>query len=198
MLRSHVIRVGASCSLCVIALGFALAPAARAATVLALDLAALVRQSDEIVIARAQSQSAHYRADRLIVTDVQLRVLDSLKGKAHAGDLLVATQLGGVVDGIGLNVPGEASFPSDRSAIVFLRHVGNAGGLQAVGMSQGVLPIDGVGADATVQPGGAGAELVQRTDDGKLSPAPDALLHPQPLRSVLAQIQQLVAQTHAR
>ncbi|HEX7477147.1 MAG TPA: hypothetical protein VF331_05035 [Polyangiales bacterium] len=174
------------------------APAVRAATVLALDLAALVRQSDEIVIARAEGERSHYRPDRLIVTDVKLRVLDALKGKAHVGDVLVATRLGGSVDGIGLAVPGEASFPSDRSAIVFLRHVDATGELQAVGMSQGVLPIEGDGATATVMPGGAGAALVQRADDGKLVSAPDALLHPQTLRSVLGQIQKLVAPTHAR
>jgi hypothetical protein len=174
------------------------APAVRAATVLALDLGALVQQSDLIVIARAQSEHSHYRADRLIVTDVKLRVIDALKGQTKAGDVLVATRLGGVVDGIGLHVPGEASFPLDRSALIFLRRGGASGELQAVGMSQGVLPIEGDGATATVLPGGAGASLVQRADDGKLVAAPDALLHPQPLRSVLTQIQKLVAPAHAR
>jgi hypothetical protein len=167
---------------------------ARAATVLAMDLAALVHGSDQVVIALAEAETSHYRDhDRLIVTDVRLRVIDVLKGGAHAGDALIATRLGGTVDNLGLSVPGEASFPSGHSAIVFLRRVPALHELHVVGMSQGVLSIEGAGAGATVLPGGGGAALVQRGDDGKLRPAPDALLTPQPLRSVLTEIQKLVA-----
>jgi hypothetical protein len=176
-----------------------LAPHARAATMLALDLAALVRQADYIVVANAQAESSRYRTqDRLIVTDVRLGVIESLKGDARPGGTLVATRLGGTVDNLGLSVPGEASFPVGKSAIVFLRKAEHAKELYVVGMSQGVLPIDGQGNGARVLPGGGGATLVQKGDDGKLAAAPDALLNAQPLKDVLARITQLVAETHAR
>ncbi|HEX2675456.1 MAG TPA: hypothetical protein VHM19_02420 [Polyangiales bacterium] len=177
----------------------AASPQVRAATVLALDLPALVKQSDYIVLANAQAESSRYRSqDRLIVTDVELRVIESLKGDAKVGGTVVATRLGGTVDRIGLTVPGEASFAIGKSALVFLRKATSAKELYVVGMSQGVLPIDGEGGSARVLPGGAGSALVQRQDNGKLAPAPDALLTPQPLRDVLARIAQLVAGDHAR
>ncbi len=176
-----------------------LAPHVRAATLLALDLGALVKQADYIVLANAQAESSRYRTqDRLIVTDVQLKVVEALKGDARPGGTLVATRLGGAVGSIGLSVPGEASFALGNSAIVFLRKATQAKELYVVGMSQGVLPIDGEGPSARVLPGGAGATLMQKGDDGKLSAAPDAMLTAQPLKDVLARIAQLVAEAHVR
>lgn len=174
------------------------AGAASAATLLALDLPKLVDQSDYIVVAKAESESSRYRTtDRLIVTDVALRVIDSLKGDSRAGRTLVVTRLGGTVDRIGLTVPGEASFPSGRSAVVFLRK-SLGGELQVVGMSQGVLPIEGAGDEARVSPMKGGAALVQPGADGKLDEAAGAVAPGTPLREVLARIAALVTEGHAR
>jgi hypothetical protein len=140
---------------------------AEAATLLALDLPALVQQSDYVVVANAQTESSRFRA-KLIVTDVELRVVQALKGATQPGATLVATRLGGTVDNLGLSVPGEASFPMGKSAIVFLRKSAKSNELSVVGMSQGVLPISGEGGAAQVLPSGAGATLMQRGSDGKL------------------------------
>lgn len=170
---------------------------ADAATLLALDLPALVHKSDYIVVANAEAESSRYRTqDRLIVTDVRLRVIDSLKGAARAGEALVVTHLGGTVDRVGLSVPGEASFPAGRSAIVFLRRI-DSGVLQVVGMSQGVLPIDGTGNAARVS-SATSASLVQRGADGALHDAADAVPSATSLREVLARIAKLVSEGHAR
>src|ERR1700742_2568523 len=93
-------------------LGFGLAiapslPQARAATLIALDLPELVRTSDYVVVANALNESSRY-SDKLIVTDVELRVITSMKGSAKPGETLVATHLGGAVDRVGLKVPGAA------------------------------------------------------------------------------------------
>lgn len=173
---------------------------ARAATVLALSLPELVREADEIVIARAVAQSSRYRATEphMIVTDVELRVVDSLKGKARAGQSLVATHLGGAVGKLGLRVPGEASFPSDRSVIVFLEKNAKLGELNVVGMSQGVLPIVGEGASAEVLPAGGDTRLMRRDEEGRLREGTEALTAPRTLRELVAEIRRLVAEGRAR
>ena len=160
-----------------------------AAVLIALDLPALVSQSDHIVLANAESESSRY-ADGLIVTDVQLRVIAKLKGPASVGSVLVATHLGGSVDRVGLRVPGAAHFELGRSAIVFLRRAEQSTELNVTGMSQGVLPIIGSGGTAQVRLGGREATLMQRDAQGALVPAPKESRR-QTLASVMAEIERL-------
>lgn len=181
-----------------IGLGLLLAAAwfggpAAAATLVALDLGELVRASEHIVLAKAESRDSRKdEATGLIVTDVRLRVITKLKGGSQPGQTLVATVLGGSVGELGLQVPGEAVLPDDHSAIVFLRK-NQLGELNVTGMSQGVLTIVGEGGSAMAMPGGAGAELVQRGSDGRLRDAPDALMQPRSLAAVLTEIRGLVS-----
>ena len=187
--------IGLGCLLLTAALGVMMAVTDRgsAATLIALDLPELVRSSEHVVIARAGTRTSRKAADTgLYVTDVKLKIVASFKGGSKPGATLVATLLGGTIGEIGLHVPGEAVLPSDRSAIVFLRRA-KAGELNVTGMSQGVMPISGEGAAATVIPGGAGAELVQAGEDGKLREAPDALMRPRALSDVLGEIRRLAA-----
>jgi hypothetical protein len=180
------------------ALGLALAAAhAHAATVLALDLAGLVRASDYVVLAHATAERSRYRDD-LIVTDVTLRVAQSLRGDIKAGGTLTATHLGGSVGDIGLSVPGEATFAIGQSAVVFLRRTPQSNDLSVVGMSQGVLPIVGDKGDERVLPSGHDAELVTRNADGKLVTTQGALQQARPLRELLAELTRLISQHHAR
>ena len=185
-----------------IAAGFALAlfgTHAKAATVLALDFAGLVHASDYIVLANATAERSRYRDyDKLIVTDVTLRVARVLRGDVKAGAALTATHLGGSVGDVGLSVPGEASFTIGDSAIVFLRRGTQSDDLYVVGMSQGVLPVTGAVGSEQVLPAGHSAELVTRGDDGKLTSARGALTAPRTLRDVLAELTRLIAQDHAR
>jgi hypothetical protein len=170
----------------------AYAPRARAAVLIALDLAALIQQSDHVVVARADSESARY-VEGLIVTDVNLRVISALKGPAQPGATLIATHLGGAVGQVELSVPGAAHFVIGQSAIVFLRHAADGGELNVTGMTQGVMPIVGAGGAAQVTvTGGSGATLMQHDAKGALVPAPNAAPQQRGLASVLADIQRLV------
>lgn len=171
--------------------GLAIAPyaeTARAATLIALELPELVRTSDYVVVANAQNESSRY-ADKLIVTDVELRVITSMKGSAKPGDTLVATHLGGAVDRIGLRVPGAASFKIGESAIVFLRKAPGGTDLNVTGMSQGVMPVVG----NQVQTGAVapGTTLMQKDANGVLVEAPAKAVKMQSLDAVIAQIEQL-------
>jgi hypothetical protein len=173
----------------------ALAGGANAATLLAADLAQLVRMSDYVVLAKAESRvSRKQESSGLIVTDVKLRVQIPLKGSTKAGETLTATLLGGSIGAIGLHVPGEAHIPEDRGAIVFLRRASN-GELNVSGMGQGVMSITGQGDAAMVMPAAPDAALVQPDATGKLEAAPQAVPAPQPLATLLQRIRELAAAT---
>ena len=165
---------------------------ASAAVLMALDLRALVNQSDYVVLANAELQSSRY-VDGLIVTDVRLRVINSLKGSAKVGSTLIATSLGGSVGQIGLRVPGTAQFTLGESALVFLRRDEASDDLSVTGMSQGVLPIFGAGSSAQVQLGGKQATLMTRDASGAYVPAPAP--QRRTLADVLNEIARLAAES---
>ena len=165
---------------------------ASAAVLMALDLRALVKQSDYVVLAKAESQTSRY-AQGLIVTDVQLRVVNSLKGSAKVGSMLIATSLGGSVGQVGLRVPGAAQFALGESALVFLRREEASDDLGVTGMSQGVLPIFGAGSSAQVQLGGKQATLMARDASGAYVPAPAP--QRRTLADVLNEIARLAAES---
>ncbi len=173
---------------------------AHAATLLALGLPELVGEADEIVVARAVAKSSRFRSEkqRMIATDVELRVIDSLKGEARAGEALVATHLGGAVGKLGLRVPGEASFPDDRSVLVFLEKNAKLGELNVVGMSQGVFPIVGEGPSAEVLPAGGDAQLMRRDDAGRWREGQEVLTVPRTLRELVTEIRRLVSEGRGR
>lgn len=163
-----------------------LAPApAHAAVLIALDLPALVAESDLIVVASAQKQSSRY-VDKLIVTDVTLKVSSTLKGTTKPGEPVIVTHLGGAVGDVGLNVPGAASFKLGERAVVFLRRV-PSGDWNVTGMSQGIMPIT----DQQALPGGSGAELMERDQEDRLTDLkkPQA---PRALPDLLSEIERLV------
>jgi len=179
--------------LLVLALG-AVSATAVASVVKALSLEELTRKADVIVVGvGAEAQSRRNDDGRLIVTDVSVDVQQVLKGGAKAGDDVIVTLLGGSVDGLGLRVPGEASIPLGKPALLFLYRSGKAGrDLRVVGMAQGVMAMQGEPGTMTILPGGSGSELVERGSDGKLSPAPGALLRPEPAANVLERVRKLV------
>lgn len=174
----------------ILAVTLAVAPVAmaptRAAVLIALDLPALVEQSDLIVVASAQKQSSRY-VNKLIVTDVTLRVSSTLKGAAKAGEPVVVTHLGGAVGEVGLNVPGAASFKMGESVVVFLRRV-PSGEWNVTGMSQGIMKIVG----QEVLPGATGAELMERDQEGRLTELPKTKAAPRALPDLLGEIERLV------
>jgi hypothetical protein len=167
---------------------------AHASVVKALSLEQLTAKADEILVAVPTEQRPRRHVDgKLIVTDVSLQVQDVLKGSHKAGEIARATVLGGTLDGVALQVPGEASFAIGQRVLVFLQRAPRSKDLRVVGMSQGVLPLREEAGTTMVIPGAGGAALVDRGSDGQLQPAAAALSAPQPLTVLLERIRALVA-----
>lgn len=168
---------------------------AHASTVRALSLAELTRKAELIVVGVAQAAQSRRHVDgKLLVTDVSVRVERVLEGAAKPGESLVVTLLGGELDGLALDVPGEASLPLGKRSLLFLYRAPRSRDLRVVGMAQGVMKIeDASDGTAMVIPDGSGSALVERGDDGRLHPAPAALVEPEPADVLLARVRQLVA-----
>lgn len=175
--------------LCGLLLG---ARTAAASVVEALSLAELVKRSEQVVVATPGEHMGR-RSGNLIVTDVQLRVDEGLKGSAKRGDTLIATLLGGVADGVGLQVPGEAVLPSGAQYVVFLRRQPKSKELRVVGMAQGALPIEDRSGTAMVLPPSHDAALMARGSDGTLQEAPAAVSSEIALPDLITRIRSLVA-----
>lgn len=127
------------------AVGMVAAPA-QATMVEALDLAGLVREADEVVVARVLKQESHYDDQQHIVTDYLMQVEQVEKGPQQPGAAITVRKLGGVVGDRGMRVAGEPSFEVGERVVVF----GQRGGhtyLRPVGMAQGAMRVyeqDGV------------------------------------------------------
>lgn len=168
---------------------------AHASTVRALSLADLTRKAEVIVVGvPEEAQSRRHVDGKLLVTDVSVRVERVLEGTAKPGESLVVTLLGGELDGVALSVPGEAALPLGKRSLLFLYRASRSGDLRVVGMAQGAMSMQAA-ADGTpmIIPGGSGSALVERGSDGRLHPAPAALMQPAPADELLAKVQELVA-----
>jgi len=192
--------LGALCAGLLLSSGFldGAAPRARASVVQALSLEELTRNADLVIVAVPTEQHSRLDLDgKMIVTDVNLRVDEVLKGPVKRASNVVATLLGGRLDQLALQVPGEANFVSGMRVVVFLHRSQGGDDLRVVGMSQGVLPLVQQGGRTIAKPGGAGAALVDRGGDGVLRDAPSALMRPLPAAELLERIRSIVrAQRH--
>jgi len=175
-------------------------PVANASVVEAMSLADLTREAEVIVVARVDGQRARYDTQGRIVTDVSLRIEQSLHGRLGPGARATAMRLGGAVGDLGLRVEGEASYVDGERVILFARWYTTPAGdlLRPIGMSQGVLPITSAGGTELAQPGGLGLDLVAPGPDGRLVPAPAAMSAPRGLDALLDEIRALVRELHAR
>jgi hypothetical protein len=143
-----------------------------------------------VVVADVVGQTARWDAQHRIVTDVELAVVESMKGAPRPGDVVVLTRLGGAIGELGMRIEGEPLFATGERVLVFARtspedHVS----LRAVGMAQGVMPIE----HGQVMPGAAGLALVQQGSDGRLRPAPPAFVGPRTLAAMRDDIRSLLA-----
>ncbi len=169
---------------------------ARASIVEAMSLAELTQAADVIVVARVEDQRARYDAQGRIVTDVSLRVEESLFGRLAVGEQTTVLRIGGAVGDLGLRVEGEAVYQSGESIVLFGRWVPTPAGevLRPIGMAQGVLPIATRGGVEVVTPGGVGLELVTRDADGRLAPGAPALAAPRARDELVDELRALVAE----
>lgn len=172
---------------------FAVTRYVQASIVQAMSLDVLTSKAELIVVGVAtERQSRRDESAKHIVTDVSVRVEEVLKGKARVTQNVVITVLGGQLEeDLAVSVPGEASFELGKRVMVFLYRAPRSGDLRVVGMSQGVLSLVEQDGKTMVLPGGGGATLVDRGNDGVLRAAPSALLQPAPLSELRARIRKL-------
>jgi hypothetical protein len=110
----------------------------RASVVEALDLEALVQESDDVIVARVMSERSHYDERGTIVTDYVMQVERTEKGATVPGAAVTVRKLGGIVDGRGMRIAGEPGFELGERVVLF----GKRGGktyLRPVGMAQGAV-----------------------------------------------------------
>lgn len=117
---------------------------ALATSVLKMSLRDLAKNSDSIVLARVEDETARYDANKEIYTYITLRVLDPVKGmkaehskKATAQELITIRQIGGVVGNIASIVPGMPKFTKGEEVVVFLSKKDAGGYPWVMGLQQG-------------------------------------------------------------
>jgi hypothetical protein len=144
MLEGMLLRLARPAALLGLVLGvvFADVQAAHATVVVRMNIPELTRGAEVIALGRVERKSTRW-SGRRIVTDVELSVERSLKGKVDAGGRLRFQRLGGVVNGIGQRVFGEPTFGDGETVLVFLRRIPLATEqpLGVVGLAQGKMTV---------------------------------------------------------
>jgi len=112
-----------------------------------LSLRALCAQSQHIVLVRAlaaQCVSLPIGGRPMIVTETKLQVDDLLSKAAPSGAEVVVRTLGGVLDGVGELVHGQAELSLGVPCLAFLKRADD-GALWVAGMAQGHYPLVSLG-----------------------------------------------------
>ncbi|MDB4976455.1 MAG: hypothetical protein JWN48_4796 [Myxococcaceae bacterium] len=164
---------------------------ARASMVEAVDLDTLVRQADDVVLARVIKQWTQYDDKRRIVTDFQMQVERVEKGSALPGSAIVVRRLGGIIGDRGMRISGEPSFTEGEVVLVFGTRGKNTY-LRPVGMGQGTLRVFEQDGERWVRSDASGMTLVQRGDTKSRASA--AVNTPRKLRELLADVHEIVLQ----
>jgi hypothetical protein len=113
--------------------------AASATTVVPMNLDDMAKASPDIVHGTVVATASHWNEDKtLIVTDVRIRVEDTLKG--NAGGEITVTQPGGVVGALRVEIPGVTAFRQDQEAVLFLGPQKN-GNYAVTGLMQGQFDV---------------------------------------------------------
>jgi hypothetical protein len=144
------------------------APAANASLVLALDLPAMVKRSENVAVVDVVSVSSAWddRHERILTT-VDLAVVESWKGSAAPATHIKLVQRGGTVGDITMMVYGMSRFTPGERAVVFLE--GKPERSHVVGMAQGkrqVLREANNGRWMVQVPDRAGASFVRMPNAG--------------------------------
>jgi len=101
-----------------------------------LDVSALSRNADLIVVGIAESAASSWDGGR-IRTRTAVRLTEVWAGAAEVGSTLEVTTLGGVVGDIGQRVSGAAELGVGRELVLFLRRA--SGRVVPVELGQGVF-----------------------------------------------------------
>ncbi len=163
---------------------------ARASLVEAVDLETLVKEADEIVLARVIKQWSHYDERGRIVTDFQMQVEQTEKGASAPGAAVVVRRLGGVVGDVGMHISGEPGF-EDGEVVLLFGARGKRTYLRPIGMGQGAVRIFEQGGERWARSDMRGAALVARR--GSSDKARTAVPEPRRLDDLIADVRALVA-----
>jgi hypothetical protein len=110
---------------------------AAASMVLAMDLQALTRDADRVVVGEVTKVSSAWdKKHERILTTVEVRVAEMWKGEMPSDGRVTIVQPGGVADGIEMRVHGMPAFVPGERAVLFLRGAA-AQTAAVVGMGQG-------------------------------------------------------------
>lgn len=163
----------------------------QATSVQALTLQDLVSGAQLVVVAKAaRSESRWAEGGKMIVTDVELQVEETVLGTAKAGGTLLLTHLGGRIGDVALTVPSAPKFKPGLRALIFLADNGK-GGLRLVGFHQGLMEIYRDGGVERVKAGVTDGHQVTRDSTGKLVDAESAIADQPALRSLIDRIRTL-------
>lgn len=108
-----------------------------------LPLRSMIAQSEHVVLLTgldSRCLSISIAGRPTIVTEARLRVEEVLTKQAPNGVELLVRSLGGVLDGVGELVHGQAEFARDAQCLAFLSRAPDAS-LWVTGMAQGHYPI---------------------------------------------------------
>jgi hypothetical protein len=124
----------------VVAVPFLWAAGAGATTLLHVEPSELARKSELVVRGTVGRIDSHWTGDhRRIVTDVEIQVIEALKGAP--AKVVVVEQPGGEVGNLGQRVEGVARFASGEEVVVFLERRGGERYLLS-GMAQGKYRVE--------------------------------------------------------
>ena len=165
----------------------------RATTLLALSLEELVTRADLIVLGSVmRTESRWAKPGRMIVTDAEVQVTQSLKGDTPSGGTIVVTLPGGAVDSIALTIPGAPHLSTGQQALLFLQRGKSQSDLRIVGMSQGALVVVAQNGVSMIVPPENDADLVTRNADGKFSQGAPAVPQATALSDLVSRIKTLI------
>ncbi|MDB4932004.1 MAG: hypothetical protein JWM10_4488 [Myxococcaceae bacterium] len=167
--RRHALLLG-------LALALTAAPAARATTLVARPLDAMIREADAVaLVTTPDAVAARARwVDGRIVTDVEVSVVEALRGDLAVGPLTLRLP-GGTVGNITQRLPGAPAFAPGGTWVVLLHRTAD-GAYTVFDLCLGQLPItlDPATRDALVRPAPA-ADVTLIADPRAVASAASAL-----------------------
>ncbi len=166
-------------------LGTATPSGARASTIEAATLEELSRGAAEIAVVTVIESRAEWALGR-ILTRHRVRVDQAVKGPARAGDVIEIVTAGGVADGVGMQVAGEARLRAAERYLVLLESTSL--GFRVAGMAQGCLRVV-TGATGTIVEADDVAMHLVRRQGGLLRPSAGPLPVARALEDVLREIE---------
>jgi hypothetical protein len=117
---------------------FAFSNLTQATTVERLNLDALVKKSNRIVIGKVRSSRTYWSSNgRLIFTSYTMDIHETLKGQAAT--TVELTTIGGKIGDVTLHVAGMPVFAKDEDAVVFVENSGAYS--TVVGLAQGKFAV---------------------------------------------------------